>query len=116
MRREYFDLHVSDTDWVSTEDDPRKPTLVIEFDGPSEVLEARLAGSSGTLVDADETDVNCRAHANSSRRHAPTSNAPPTTTANIASPSVSTATNVSATRNPRFWSTTTKATSCASIV
>src|SRR5699024_4500889 len=63
MRREYFDLHVSDTDWVSTEDDPRKPTLVIEFDGPSEVLEAGLAGSSGPLVEADETDVNYRLHA-----------------------------------------------------
>ncbi len=61
MRREYFDLHVSNTDWVTTEGDPQKPTVVIDFDGPSEVLEARLAGSNG-LVDADETDVNYRFH------------------------------------------------------
>lgn len=61
MRREYFDLHVSNTDWVTTEGDPQKPTVVIDFDGPNEVLEARLAGSNG-LVDADETDVNYRFH------------------------------------------------------
>ena len=62
MRREYFDLHVSNTDWVSSEGDPRKPTVIIDFDGPGEVLEARLAGSDG-FVDAEETDVNYRFHA-----------------------------------------------------
>jgi hypothetical protein len=63
MRREYFDLHVSNTDWVSAEGEPREPTVVIDFDGPSEVLESRLAGTDDTLVDADETDVNYRFHA-----------------------------------------------------
>jgi hypothetical protein len=62
MRREYFDLHVSNTDWVSAEGEPRKPTVVIDFDGPSKVLEARLAGTDGTLVDAEQTDVNYRSH------------------------------------------------------
>lgn len=63
MRREHFDLHVSNTEWVSTNDDPRKPTITIEFEGPSEVLEARLAGTDGNLVSARETDVNYRFHA-----------------------------------------------------
>ena len=62
MRREYFDLHVSNTDWVSADGDPQKPTVVIDFEGPNEVLEARLAGTDG-LVDAHETDVNYRFHA-----------------------------------------------------
>lgn len=61
MRREYFDLRVSNTDWVAADGEPRKPTVVIDFDGPSEVLEARLAGHDG-FVDADETDINYRFH------------------------------------------------------
>ena len=63
MRREYFDLHVSNTDWVAVDGQPAKPTLTIDFDGPSEVLEERLAGADGGLVDASETDVNYRLHA-----------------------------------------------------
>ncbi|EMA37976.1 DUF5793 family protein [Halococcus hamelinensis] len=63
MRREYFDLHVSNTDWVSAEDEPRKPTIVIAFEGPREVLETRLAGTDEGLVEASETDVNYRFHA-----------------------------------------------------
>lgn len=61
MRREYFDLHVHNTDWVAADGEPRKPTVVIDFDGPSEVLEARLAGHDG-FVNAEETDVNYRFH------------------------------------------------------
>jgi hypothetical protein len=63
MRREYFDLHVSNTDWVAVDGTPEKPTLIIDFEGPSEVLEERLAGADDGLVDADETDVNYRLHA-----------------------------------------------------
>lgn len=61
MRREYFDLHVHNIDWMAADGDPRKPTVVIDFDGPSEVLEARLAGSDG-FVEAVETDINYRFH------------------------------------------------------
>ena len=63
MRREYFDLHVSNTDWVSAEAEPRKPTIVIAFDGPREVLRTSLAGTDDGLVEANETDVNYRFHA-----------------------------------------------------
>lgn len=62
MRREYFDFHVSNTDWVSAEGEPRKPTVVIDFDGPDEVLESRLAGTDGSFVTAGQTDVNYRFH------------------------------------------------------
>ena len=62
MRRENFDIHVSNTEWASSDGEPRKPTVAIEFDGPGELLQSRLAGTGGTLVDADETDVNYRFH------------------------------------------------------
>lgn len=62
MRREYFDLHVDNTEWLSTDDPPQKPTVVIDFEGPSEVLEERLVGTADTLVEAHETDVNYRFH------------------------------------------------------
>jgi hypothetical protein len=65
MRRENFDVHVSNTEWVGSGDEPSKPTVAIEFDGPSERLRSRLAGTEGTVVAADETDVNYRFHADS---------------------------------------------------
>jgi hypothetical protein len=65
MRRENFDVHVSNTEWVTAGDEPSKPTVAIEFDGPSECLQSRLAGTEGTVVDAEETDVNYRFHADS---------------------------------------------------
>jgi hypothetical protein len=63
MRRENFDVHVSNTEWVGGDGEPSKPTVAIEFDGPGELLQSRLAGTEGTVVDADETDVNYRFHA-----------------------------------------------------
>jgi hypothetical protein len=65
MRRENFDVHVSNTEWVGSEGEPGKPTVAIEFDGPSERLQSRLAGTAGTVVEANETDVNYRFHADS---------------------------------------------------
>jgi hypothetical protein len=62
MRRENFDIHVSNTEWAAAGGEPSKPTVAIEFDGPSERLRSRLAGTEGTVVDADETDVNYRFH------------------------------------------------------
>ena len=62
MRREYFELHVTNTDPLSAEGEPRKPTIAIAFDGPDEVLERRLAGTDDGLVEAHETDVNYRFH------------------------------------------------------
>jgi hypothetical protein len=65
MRRDNFDVHVSNTEWVEGGDEPSKPTLTVEFDGPSERLRSRLAGTEGAVVEADETDVNYRSHADS---------------------------------------------------
>jgi hypothetical protein len=57
MRRDYFTLDVSNVDWVDTNDDPAKPTVVIDFDGPAEELRERLTKPSGELLDAAETDA-----------------------------------------------------------
>jgi hypothetical protein len=62
MRRENFDIHVTNTEWVAAGDEPSKPTVAIEFDGPSEVLRSRLAGTADGVVDTEETDVNYRFH------------------------------------------------------
>lgn len=57
MRRDYFDLDVSNVDWVDTDADPEQPLVEIEFTGPSESLRTRLSDVDGTLLDANEVDV-----------------------------------------------------------
>jgi hypothetical protein len=57
MRRDYFELDVKNVDWVDTDGDPRKPTVHIDFRGPAELLNERLTGKDGELLDAAETDV-----------------------------------------------------------
>jgi hypothetical protein len=59
MRRDYFELEVSDTGWVDDGGDPAKPALRIDFQGPSEELQSRLEGRDG-LLEASETDVSYR--------------------------------------------------------
>ncbi|ARS91873.1 DUF5793 family protein [Natrarchaeobaculum aegyptiacum] len=60
MRREHFTLDVDDVDWVETDDEPRKPSVSIEFTGPSTMLRERLTGPDGDLLEAGETDVALR--------------------------------------------------------
>lgn len=60
MRRDYFTLEVSGADWVETGGEPAKPTVVIDFEGPSEALADRLTDAEGDLLDASETDVALR--------------------------------------------------------
>lgn len=60
MRRDYFTLDVRNVDWVDTDDEPRKPTVVIDFEGPSSTLRERLTDTEGKLLDAQETDVALR--------------------------------------------------------
>lgn len=57
MRRDYFQLDVENIDWVETDGDPEKPLVQIDFRGPEESLRERLAGTEGSLLDAEETDV-----------------------------------------------------------
>ncbi|ERG91008.1 MAG: hypothetical protein J07HQW1_01039 [Haloquadratum walsbyi J07HQW1] len=57
MRRDYFELDVTDVAWVDNDTDPREPQVRIDFDGPTDVLESQLTDPNGEYLDADETDV-----------------------------------------------------------
>lgn len=57
MRRDYLTLVVENIDWVDAEDDPKQPLVRIDFSGPEELLDERLTGFEGQLLDAGETDV-----------------------------------------------------------
>ncbi len=63
MRRDYFTLNVENIDWVDADGTPRKPTVIIDFEGPSSTLRERLMGLEGELLQADETDVTFRLQA-----------------------------------------------------
>ncbi|WP_276300731.1 DUF5793 family protein [Halorussus lipolyticus] len=57
MRRDYFTLEVRNVDWVEDDDEAKKPTVIIDFEGPSSTLRERLTGTDDDLLDAEETDV-----------------------------------------------------------
>ena len=57
MRRDYFTLEVRNVDWVEEDEEAQKPTVLIDFEGPSSTLRERLTGTSDELLDAGETDV-----------------------------------------------------------
>lgn len=57
MRRDYFELDVSNVDWVEDNDSPEKPNVVIEFTGATGDLRERVTDSTGDLLDAEETDA-----------------------------------------------------------
>ncbi|WP_158057432.1 DUF5793 family protein [Halorussus halophilus] len=57
MRRDYFTLDVRNVDWVEEDGSAEKPTVLIDFEGPSSTLRERLTGTSDELLDAAETDV-----------------------------------------------------------
>lgn len=57
MRRDYFTLDVRNVDWVEEDSSAEKPTVLIDFEGPSSTLRERLTGTSDELLDAGETDV-----------------------------------------------------------
>jgi hypothetical protein len=57
MRRDYFELDVTNVDWVDEDGEPRKPNVVIEFTGSASELRDRFTDNDGNLLDAEETDV-----------------------------------------------------------
>jgi hypothetical protein len=57
MRRDYFELDVSNVDWVETDEAPSQPLVEIAFTGPTDSLRDRFSGVDGDLLDADEVDV-----------------------------------------------------------
>lgn len=57
MRRDYFELDVSNVDWVEEDTEPRQPLVEIEFTGPVDSLRGRLSDVGGDLLDAGDVDV-----------------------------------------------------------
>jgi hypothetical protein len=57
MRRDYFTLEVRNVDWVEEDTEAKKPTVLIDFEGPASTLRERLTGTEDDLLDAGETDV-----------------------------------------------------------
>lgn len=60
MRRDYFTLDVQGIDWVEEGGSPATPTVIIDFEGPADELEARLTGFDGERLSAGQTDVALR--------------------------------------------------------
>jgi hypothetical protein len=52
MRRDYFTLEVDGVD-----DEQRKPSVTLAFEGPSDMLAERLGREDGTVLDESEVDV-----------------------------------------------------------
>jgi len=63
MRREDITLTVSGTGWPDTNDDPVQPTLSFRLDGATATLSDHLRTEDGDPLEADETDVTVRLHA-----------------------------------------------------
>jgi len=57
MRRDYFELDVSNVDWVDGSGSPEKPNVAIDFAGPADELRDRLTDTTGDLLDAEGTDA-----------------------------------------------------------
>ena len=58
MRRDYFELEVTNIDWVGDDDgDPQQPLVEIEFSGPGELLRERLSDAEGVPLAGEDVDV-----------------------------------------------------------
>jgi hypothetical protein len=57
MRRDYFELDVSNVGWVDGSGSPEKPNVVIDFAGAADELRERLTDNTGDLLDAGGTDA-----------------------------------------------------------
>lgn len=60
MRRDHFNLDLSNVAWVEANGDPSKPRLIVGFDGEPSRLRTRLSKPNGDLLDSRETDVSFR--------------------------------------------------------
>ncbi|MFT4964296.1 MAG: hypothetical protein ACI9PP_001575 [Halobacteriales archaeon] len=60
MRRDYFTLDVENVDWVETDDEPAKPSVTIDFDGPANTLRKRLMNVEDELLEAQSVDIGYR--------------------------------------------------------
>jgi hypothetical protein len=57
MRRDYFELDVTNVDWAESGGEPAQPLVEIDFSGPGETLRERLSDADGDLLDGEDVDV-----------------------------------------------------------
>ena len=57
MRRDYFELDVTNVDWATSGGTPAQPLVEIEFSGPAEMLRERLSDTDGDLLEGEDVDV-----------------------------------------------------------
>jgi hypothetical protein len=57
MRRDYFELDVTNVDWAESGGEPAQPLVEIDFSGPGETLRERLSDTDGDLLDGEDVDV-----------------------------------------------------------
>jgi len=57
MRRDYFELDVTNVDWAEAGGEPAQPLVEIDFSGPGETLRERLSDTDGDLLDGEDVDV-----------------------------------------------------------
>ncbi|GAB7093693.1 DUF5793 family protein [Halolamina litorea] len=57
MRRDYFELDVTNVDWAEAGGAPAQPLVEIEFSGPEEMLRERLSDADGDLLAGEDVDV-----------------------------------------------------------
>lgn len=60
MRRDYFELEVTNIDWVGEGGEPRQPLVEIEFSGPGDALRERLSDADGESLEGEDVDVTYR--------------------------------------------------------
>ncbi|MEF8799681.1 MAG: DUF5793 family protein [Halolamina sp.] len=64
MRRDYFELEVTNIDWLAEGCEPVQPLVQIEFSGPGETLRERLSDADGNPLEGDDVDVAFRLQGN----------------------------------------------------
>lgn len=57
MRRDYFELEVTNIDWVGEDGEPEQPLVEIEFSGPGDLLRDRLSDADGETLTGEDVDV-----------------------------------------------------------
>lgn len=57
MKRDHFELEVSNVAWMERDDPPEQPRVRIDFHGVSDMLTDRVRTTDGELLSAAETDV-----------------------------------------------------------
>ena len=57
MRRDYFELDVTNVDWAAAGGEPAQPLVEIDFSGPGETLRERLSDTDGELLAGEDVDV-----------------------------------------------------------